>query len=89
MALLRLTRLLITEKSATYTVKWSYTIIWQVRVVLRGRMSSNFIDLWCLHSGFMRFGHLIFINQFSKKQHWLASTASDKKGSDISKNSDF
>ena len=31
-ALLRPTRLLISEKSATYTIKWSYTIIWQVRV---------------------------------------------------------
>ena len=26
------THLLISEKSATYTIKWSYTIIWQVRV---------------------------------------------------------
>ena len=26
------TRLLISEKSVAYTVKWSYTIIWQVRV---------------------------------------------------------
>ena len=34
MALLRLTCLLISEKSATYTIKWSYTIIWQVRVSL-------------------------------------------------------
>jgi hypothetical protein len=32
MALLRPTRLLSSEKSATYTIKWSYTIIWQVRV---------------------------------------------------------
>ena len=32
-ALLRPTRLLISEKSATYTIKWSYTIIWQVRVL--------------------------------------------------------
>ena len=31
-ALLRPTRLLISEKSNTYTIKWSYTIIWQVRV---------------------------------------------------------
>ena len=31
-ALLRPTRLLISEKSATYTIKWSYAIIWQVRV---------------------------------------------------------
>ena len=33
-ALLRPTHLLISEKSATYTIKWSYTIIWQVRVSL-------------------------------------------------------
>ena len=32
MAYLRPTRLLISEKSATYTIKWSYTIIWKVRV---------------------------------------------------------
>ena len=32
MALLGPTGLLISEKSATYTIKWSYTIIWQVRV---------------------------------------------------------
>ena len=32
MALLGPTRLLNSEKSATYTIKWSYTIIWQVRV---------------------------------------------------------
>ena len=31
-ALLGPTRLLISEKSATYTIKWSCTIIWQVRV---------------------------------------------------------
>ena len=31
-ALLGPTRLLISEKSATYTIKWSYTINWQVRV---------------------------------------------------------
>ena len=33
MALLSPTRLLISEKSTTYTIKWSYMIIWQVRVV--------------------------------------------------------
>ena len=32
MALLRPTRLLISEKSATYTIKWSNTLSWQVRV---------------------------------------------------------
>ena len=32
-ALLRPTHLLISEKSATYTIKWSYTIIWQARVL--------------------------------------------------------
>ena len=31
-ALLGPTRLLISEKYGTYTIKWSYTIIWQVRV---------------------------------------------------------
>ena len=31
-ALLKPTHLLISEKSATYTIKLSYTIIWQVRV---------------------------------------------------------
>ena len=30
--LLRPKCLVISEKSATYTIKWSYTIIWQVRV---------------------------------------------------------
>ena len=33
MSLLRPTRLLISEKFATYTIKWSYTIIWQIRVL--------------------------------------------------------
>ena len=33
-ALLRPTCLLISEKSGTYTIKWSYTIIWQVRVLI-------------------------------------------------------
>ena len=32
-ALLRPTCLLISEKFATYTIKWSYTIIWRVRVI--------------------------------------------------------
>ena len=31
-ALLGPTRLLISEKFVTYTINWSYTIIWQVRV---------------------------------------------------------
>ena len=31
-ALLGPTRLLISEKSVAYTINWSYTIIWQVRV---------------------------------------------------------
>ena len=33
-ALLGPTRLLISEKSATYTINWSYTIIWQFRLVI-------------------------------------------------------
>ena len=32
-ALLGSTRLLISEKFVTYTINWSYTIIWQVRVI--------------------------------------------------------
>ena len=28
---------------------------------------QHFFELWCLLSGFRRFGHLSFINQFSKK----------------------
>ena len=34
-------------------------------------------------SGFRRIAHLCFINQFSKKWHQLASTASDRKGAKI------
>ena len=34
-ALLRPARLLISEKSATYTIKWSYMIICQVRVSVK------------------------------------------------------
>ena len=41
MALLRPTHLLISEKSATYTIKWSYTIIWQVRVL--GTLGSKIL----------------------------------------------
>ena len=44
-ALLRPTRLLISEKSATYTIKWSYTIIWQVRVNELDKQVSDSIDL--------------------------------------------
>ena len=40
-ALLGPTRLLISEKSATYTIKWSYTIICQVRVDLFFKMKNN------------------------------------------------
>jgi hypothetical protein len=35
------TRLLISEKSATYTIKWSYRIIWQVRVPSVKMMGVN------------------------------------------------
>ena len=34
-------------------------------------------------SGFRRFGYLSFINQYSKEQHRLASTASDRKGAKL------
>ena len=43
-ALLEPTRLSISEKSATYTIKWSYTIIWQVRVSRLGQISKQAQD---------------------------------------------
>ena len=43
-ALLRPARLLISEKSATYTIKWSYTIIWQVRVIAPKMALPSFSD---------------------------------------------
>jgi hypothetical protein len=36
-----------------------------------------------VHSGFRRIGNLCFINQFSNKWQWLASTASNKKSAKI------
>ena len=45
----------------------------------KGRKTNTFIELWCLK----RFWHLSFINQFSKKKHRLASTASNRKGAKI------
>ena len=36
-----------------------------------------------VHSGFRRIGNLCFINQFSNKWQWLASTASDRKSAKI------
>ena len=45
MALLRPTRLLISEKSGTYTIKWSYTIIWQVKVLSLFVLSLFYIFL--------------------------------------------
>ena len=45
-ALLGPTRLLISEKSATYEIIWSYTIIWQVRVLA-----------FTAHRGFLEHGN--------------------------------
>ena len=62
-ALLRPTRLLISEKSATYTIKWSYTIIWQVRV-----HKAFFLDNRILDSV-----HKSFLNQTTldlRKEKW-------------------
>ena len=42
-ALLNPTHLLISEKSATYTIKWSYTIIWQKDFVIVSPV-ANFGD---------------------------------------------
>ena len=49
-ALLRPTRLLIFEKSATYMIKWSYTIIWQVTVhqIVPMIMNSPLNHLVCI-----------------------------------------
>ena len=41
MASLRPTRLSISEKSATYMIKWSNTIIWQVRVGMEINIRDN------------------------------------------------
>ena len=51
-------------------------------MALRDRKTNIFFWLM-VPTGFKRFGHLYFINQFSKKWHWLASTASDRKGAKI------
>ena len=57
MALLGPTLLLISEKSATYTIKWSYTIIWQVRVVdAKIRASDKNLPA----SGSLQVGHVQF-----------------------------
>ena len=40
-ALLRPTSLIISEKSATYTIKWSYAINWQVRAVIERPLCSR------------------------------------------------
>ena len=52
MALLRPTRLLISEKYVTYTIKRSYTIIWQIRVYdfktyffPLGEVAASFLNL--------------------------------------------
>ena len=45
---------------------------------LRSRQINNFIELW-----FLVASGSLGINQFSKKLHWLASTASDRKGAKI------
>ena len=50
MALLGPTRLLIFEKSATYMIKWSYTIIYQVTVhqIVPMIMNSPLNHLVCI-----------------------------------------
>jgi hypothetical protein len=61
-ALLRPTRLLISEKSGTYTIKWSYTIIWQVRVFSdKSRFSDNFAeDHFLVHKNISFSDNLVF-----------------------------
>ena len=43
-SLLRLTRLLKSDKSATYMIIWSYTFIWQVRVIIFMQLKKNIIS---------------------------------------------
>ena len=50
MALLGPTRLLISKKSDTYTIKWSCTIIWQVRVLAPPPISLTYT--YFLHPSF-------------------------------------
>ena len=82
-ALLRPTRLLISEKSATYTIKWSYTIIWQVRVQTKVRRRFRKIlwpsqNIWTLHVSFetfwsqMYFKYLHMIHTYFIKVQKLA-----------------
>ena len=64
MALLGPTRLLIFEKSATYMIKWSYTIIWQVTVhqIVPMIMDSPLNHLVCI---------CIYIASFRTLRHCL------------------
>ena len=51
--------LLITEKSATYTIKWSYTIVWQARVdeLKKNPKQGNFEIKTQLFYDQMGYGH--------------------------------
>ena len=48
-------------------------------MALWGKSIHNFLEIWCLNSGFRRFGHLSLINHLSKKEHWLASQPPTEK----------
>ena len=69
MALLGPTRLLISEKSDTYPIKWSYTIIWQVRVDSQCLEYLGYITLCWMRKGIGPWGfrpdrhHAIYLKQ--------------------------
>ena len=66
MALLGPTRLLISEKFGTYTIKWSYTIIWQVRVCSIDFETKLKIDTLKILNGFVPYYIAIHLNNRSK-----------------------
>ena len=62
--LIRSTRLLISEKSATYTIKWSYTIIWQVRVSHFNTCKTGYT------CNFLKKSNIIFLDKYFVFPFW-------------------
>ena len=67
-ALLRPTRLLIFKKSATYTIKRSYTIIWQVRVLINRSCHIQIVEIGVKYWNFHQNLNLHFLLIFSRKK---------------------
>ena len=76
MALLRPTRLLSSEKSATYMIQWSFTIIWQVKV---RNLRSLIISRQEYFSEIMIRSPNVFINCFARRAEYGAPTAIENK----------